>query len=98
MLYILDYCTISIDLAVMCHRAPHGQRLLVDPKKGQKRLFKKIFTGVGYATLFSAYLFKGALAIECRTYSQLVSPGLGPKKKNWKASQIAFRTTTEWLY
>jgi len=39
---------------------------------------------------------KGAPAIECRTYSRLVSPGLDPKKKkNWRASQIAFKMAIE---
>ena len=38
---------------------------------------------------------KGAPAIECRTYSRLVSPGLGPEKKKWRASQIAFGMTVE---
>jgi len=38
---------------------------------------------------------KGAPGIECRTYSQLVSPGLGPEKKKWRALQIAFRMFVE---
>ena len=38
---------------------------------------------------------KGALGIECRTYSRLVSPGLGPEKKKWRALQIAFRMFVE---
>jgi len=50
-----EYCTILIDLAVTHHRAcglgqiqspvlshnPHGQKLLANPKNGQKRLFKQ---------------------------------------------------------
>jgi len=38
---------------------------------------------------------KGAPAIECWTYSWLVSPGLDPEKKNWRASQIAFKMAIE---
>jgi len=38
---------------------------------------------------------KEAPAIECQTYSWLVSPGLGPEKKKGRASQIAFGMTVE---
>jgi len=38
---------------------------------------------------------KGAPAIECRTYTQLVSPANGPKKKKRRSSQIMHRITVD---
>ena len=38
---------------------------------------------------------KGAPAIECQTYTQLVSPAEGPKKKIWRSQQLQPKITVE---
>jgi len=38
---------------------------------------------------------KGALAMECRTYTRLVSPAEGPEKKKWRSWQLKPKITVE---
>ena len=49
------------------------------------------WTGKNHSSLSS----KGALEIECQTYTWLVSPAEGPKKKKWRSQQLKPKITVE---
>jgi len=52
-------------------------------------------SNLSWSNAHKAQISKGAPAIECRTYTRLVSPAEGLKKKKWRSQQLKPRITVE---